>query len=201
MNARQNILAALSKNRPAGEHPLPDMPHFPPLVGDDLVTEFCERLKRMGGRIEWPADGPDPFAPVRERLASAAVIVSCVPEVAGNRDLSEVSSPRDLADVDVAVVRAVFGVAETGSVLFTQDELVVNSVAYLAQHLIVLLDPADILVNIQAAYLRPEFARAAYAVLHTGPSATADIEGVLIHGAQGVRSLTVILMQHKKSAA
>jgi L-lactate dehydrogenase complex protein LldG len=26
----------------------------------------------------------------------------------------------------------------------------------------------------------------------TGPSATADIEGVLIHGAQGVRSLTVV---------
>jgi L-lactate dehydrogenase complex protein LldG len=27
----------------------------------------------------------------------------------------------------------------------------------------------------------------------TGPSATADIEGVLIHGAQGVRSLTVVV--------
>jgi L-lactate dehydrogenase complex protein LldG len=27
----------------------------------------------------------------------------------------------------------------------------------------------------------------------TGPSATADIEGVLIHGAQGIRTLTVVL--------
>jgi L-lactate dehydrogenase complex protein LldG len=26
----------------------------------------------------------------------------------------------------------------------------------------------------------------------TGPSATADIEGVLIHGAQGIRSLTLV---------
>jgi L-lactate dehydrogenase complex protein LldG len=26
----------------------------------------------------------------------------------------------------------------------------------------------------------------------TGPSATADIEGVLIHGAQGIRSLTIV---------
>jgi L-lactate dehydrogenase complex protein LldG len=103
--------------------------------------------------------------------------------------------------VDVAVVRARFGVAETGSVLFTESDLIVNSVAYLAQHLIVLLDPADIVVNIQAAYKRPDFAQAAYAVLHTGPSATADIEGVLIHGAQGVRSLTVLLLQRKKQAA
>jgi L-lactate dehydrogenase complex protein LldG len=28
----------------------------------------------------------------------------------------------------------------------------------------------------------------------SGPSATADIEGVLIHGVQGIRSLTVILL-------
>src|SRR6266513_3792524 len=31
-----------------------------------------------------------------------------------------------------------------------------------------------------------------YCVLMTGPSATADIEGVLIHVAHGIRSLTVI---------
>ncbi len=200
MSARDEILATLRRNRPAGDHALPEVPLFPPQVGANLVEEFGERLKRMGGRIEWPAEGADPFAPVRERLASAKVIASAVPEIAGNRELSTVASPRDLADVDVAVVRAVFGVAETGSVLFTQDELVVNSVAYLAQHLIVLLDPADILVNIQAAYLRPDFSRAAYAVLHTGPSATADIEGVLIHGAQGVRSLTVLLLPRNISA-
>ena len=42
-------------------------------------------------------------------------------------------------------------------------------------------------------YTHPVFRSARYAVFHTGPSATADIEGVLIHGAQGVRSLTVIV--------
>lgn len=194
MSARDDTLARIRKNRPAGDYPLPDIPNFEPLVGDDLVAEFGERLKRMGGRIAAPVPGEDPFAAVRERLDDSAVIASAVPEIAGNRDLSHVALPADLDDVDVAVVRAVFGVAETGSVLFTQDELKVNAVAYLAQHLVVLLDPADILVNIQAAYRRPDFGRAAYAVLHTGPSATADIEGVLIHGAQGVRSLTVILL-------
>jgi hypothetical protein len=40
-------------------------------------------------------------------------------------------------------------------------------------------------------YGDPRFKTARYAVLVTGPSATADIEGVLIHGAQGVGSLTV----------
>ena len=33
--------------------------------------------------------------------------------------------------------------------------------------------------------------RASYAASHTGPSATGAIEGMLIRGAQGVRTLTV----------
>lgn len=200
MTSRAATLAAIRANRPKGEYPLPSLPAFAPLVGADLVEEFGERLKRMGGRIE-PAGNPDPLAAVRERLDKSKVIASAVPEVAGNRDLAAVAKPADLEDVDVAVVRAAFGIAESGSVLFTERELVVNSVAYLAQHLVVLLDPADIVDTVQAAYRRPEFANSAYAVLHTGPSATADIEGVLIHGAQGVRSLTVVLLQRKIQAA
>jgi len=88
--------------------------------------------------------------------------------------------------------RVAFAVAETGSVLLSDTDLRVNAVAYLAQHLIVLLDPADIVLNLHHAYRRPEFHDRHYASFHTGPSATADIEGVLIHGAQGVRSLSVL---------
>src|SRR5262249_35343846 len=106
--------------------------------------------------------------------------------------LATVGKPQDLADVDFAIVRASFAVAETGSVLLSDAKLHVNAVAYLAQHLIVLLDPADIVVNLHHAYQRSEFRDRHYASFHTGPSATADIEGVLIHGAQGVRSLSVL---------
>jgi L-lactate dehydrogenase complex protein LldG len=63
---------------------------------------------------------------------------------------------------------------------------------FLSQHLVVLLDPKTIVPNLHHAYLRRDFFDAAYAVLMTGPSATADIEGVLIRGAQGIRTLTVI---------
>jgi L-lactate dehydrogenase complex protein LldG len=87
-------------------------------------------------------------------------------------------------------------VAETGSVLLSEANLHINAVAYLAQHLIVLLDPADIVINLHHAYRRPEFRDRHYAAFHTGPSATADIEGVLIHGAQGVRSLSVLPVAH-----
>jgi L-lactate dehydrogenase complex protein LldG len=114
------------------------------------------------------------------------------PELAGNREIAEVYSPAALADVDYTIVRASFAVAETGSVLLSERDLRVNAAAYLAQHLIVLLDPADIVVNLHHAYRRAEFRTGHYASFHTGPSATADIEGILIHGAQGVRSLSVL---------
>jgi L-lactate dehydrogenase complex protein LldG len=146
----------------------------------------------MGGLFLDPPAAGDLLAPVRARIAGAGVVCSTVPEIAGNRDLATVRAPQELADVDFAIVRAAFAVAETGSVLLSDSELRVNAVAYLAQHLIVLLDPADIVVNLHHAYRRPEFCARHYASFHTGPSATADIEGVLIHGAQGVRSLSVL---------
>jgi L-lactate dehydrogenase complex protein LldG len=174
------------------DRPLPHVPLFDDALPTSLLLAFRESLHRMGGVfIEPPAFG-DILAPVRARIADAKIVCSTVPEIAGNRDIANAAAPRDLADVDFAIVRASFAVAETGSVLLSDSDLHVNAVAYLAQHLIVLLDPADIVVNLHHAYRRSEFRDHHYASFHTGPSATADIEGVLIHGAQGVRSLSVL---------
>jgi L-lactate dehydrogenase complex protein LldG len=90
-------------------------------------------------------------------------------------------------------VRTPLGVAETGSILLTENELAVTTAAVLAQHLVVLLDPADIVENIHFAYRHPAFQQAAYAVLLSGPSGSADIGGVTVHPAQGVTTLTVVL--------
>jgi L-lactate dehydrogenase complex protein LldG len=184
MSSREEILGSVRANLPQVERPLPAVPFFDDSPPASLLDAFKENLHRMGGVfLDPPADG-DPLKTVREKIAGAKVVCSTVPEIAGNRDIAAVNKPQDLADVDVAIVRASFGVADT--------ELQVNALAYLAQHLIVLLDPADIVVNLHHAYRRPEFRERHYASFHTGPSATADIEGVLIHGAQGVRSLSVL---------
>ena len=168
---------------------MPLFDHSPPA---SLLAAFKESLERMGGIFLDPPASGDLLAPVRAKIANAKVVCSTVPEMTGNRDITGVRTPQELNDVDFAIVRAAFAVAETGSVLLSDSELKVNAVAYLAQHLIVLLDPKDIVVNLHHAYRRPEFRDRHYAAFHTGPSATADIEGVLIHGAQGVRSLSVL---------
>ncbi len=192
MSNREEILASIRANRPKLERPLPVVPRFDDRRPASVLTAFKETLQRMGGLFLDPPATGDTLSPVRERLAKAKVVCSTVPEIAGNRDIAAAGAPQDLADVDVAVVRAAFAVAETGSVLIGERELGINALAYLAQHLIVLVDPADIVVNLHHAYQRPEFRSGHYCAFHTGPSATADIEGVLIHGAQGVRSLSVV---------
>jgi len=192
MSSREEILAAIRANRPKLERPLPAVPHFDAAAPSSLLAMFKESLTRMGGQFLDPPASGDPLAPVRERVAAARIVCSTVPELAGNRDIGAVGSPQDLADVDLAIVRASFGVAETGSVLLSDRDLKLNAVGYLAQHLIVLLDPAHLVFNLHQAYQRSEFRERHYACFHTGPSATADIEGVLIHGAQGVRSLAVL---------
>ena len=192
MSSRDDILASVRRNLPRVDRPLPVVPLFDDTSPTSLLTAFKANLHRMGGVFLDPPSASDPLAPVRAKIADAKIVCSTVPEIAGNRDIANIGKPQDLADVDFAIVRASFGVAETGSVLLSDADLRVNAVAYLAQHLIVLLDPADIVINLHHAYRRPEFRDRHYASFHTGPSATADIEGVLIHGAQGVRSLSVL---------
>jgi L-lactate dehydrogenase complex protein LldG len=200
MSSREQILASIRSNRPQVDRPLPAVPLFDDHPPASLLAAFKDGLERMGGVFLDPPASGDLLEPVRARIANANVVCSTVAEVAGNRDIAAIGAPKDLADVDIGIVRASFGVAETGSVLLSNADLRVNAVAYLAQHLIVLLDPSDIVINLHHAYRRAEFRDAHYAVFHTGPSATADIEGVLIHGAQGVRSLSVLPLAKAKPA-
>jgi L-lactate dehydrogenase complex protein LldG len=192
VSSRDEIFASIRANRPKVERGLPAVPLFDERGTQSLLTAFKESLAGMGGIFLDPPTSGDRLAPIREKVIGAKVVCSAVSEIAGNRDMAAVHVPQDVADVDFAIVRADFGIAETGSVLLSDKELRVNALAYLAQHLIVLLDPDDIVVNMHHAYRRPEFRNAHYAALHSGPSATADIGGVLIHGAQGVRSLSVL---------
>jgi L-lactate dehydrogenase complex protein LldG len=191
VTAREDILAALRAARPPGAHALPDLPVFPGVAGD-LLAAFQASLAVMGGQWVRLPEGEALGSFIRARVGDGRLIRSATDELPEFPRVDAVNHPRDLENVDVAVVRARFGVAETGSVFLSDHELRVNTIAYLAQHLIVLLDPGAIVPGIADAYRLPDFGQARYVSLMTGPSATADIEGVMIRGAQGVRSLTVV---------
>ena len=205
MSSRGLILDRVRRNQPAAT-PMPEVPLFdtastsagalsgttPAATSAATPAAFSAALARMGGVfLDAPAKGSLDHL-IHQRFPQARVIVSATPEVQGTRPLADAQHPALLDDVDVGVVRALFGVAETGSVYLSETEFIVNALGFLPQHLVVLLDPASIVPNLHHAYQHRGFFEARYAALMTGPSATADIEGVLIRGAQGIRTMTVI---------
>ncbi|KWA03799.1 LutC/YkgG family protein [Burkholderia territorii] len=190
MSSRDLILSRLRDVRPT-PRPLPDVPLFDTAL-PPAVDTFRASLARLGGTWCAMPENTSLDAFVRSRFPGASVFCSATPEFDGNRDLATIDDPRALNDVDVGIVRPAFAVAETGSIWLSEAQYGVNALGYLSQHLVALLDPADIVGNLHHAYHRSEFFAANYAVLMSGPSATADIEGVLVRGAQGIRSLTVI---------
>jgi L-lactate dehydrogenase complex protein LldG len=190
MATREAFIAKVRQAQPAAR-PRPDVPLFN-AVGGDLRARFASALQTMGGTCLEAGAASEVASLIRERFGATVSIASATAEVCGTRLLTADTEPSSLQDIDVGVVRARFGVAETGSVWFSEREYVVNALGYIVQHLVVLLDPAQLVDGLQDVYRRDDFRDARYAALVTGPSATADIEGVLIRGAQGVRSLTVV---------
>lgn len=144
----------------------------------------------MGGQREGGAGES-----ARALFPEAKVWASTTSEISANRSVRADDVPGSFADVDVAVVRSRLGVAEAAALWLDSDDLVVPSLEVPARNLIVLLDPEAIVPTLHEAYNGGIAGdTSSYGVFMAGPSATGDIEGV-IHGAQGARSLTVLLLE------
>jgi len=192
--SRQQILNAIRKNTPPLKVEHPGIPTFK-WMGGPVKAAFVQRLEEAGGAaydISTPAEAE---AKLKELHPDAKVVCSGVPEIAGTRRIESVRDSHHLADVDVAVVRAQFGIAEGGAIWVTQEDLVIDALGFLSQHLIILLDPDQIVADLHEGYRRVRLDKTAYGCFMMGPSATADVEATLVHGAQGARTLNVFFMR------
>ena len=190
MNFRETILQNVRSNQPSSRE-LPTIPKFHSEQPVDLKKQFIAALKKLYGDAltEPPADFEE-F--LRKRFPDAKTICSAVPEYTGNRVPEDFARWSDATRIDVTIVRSPLGVAETGSVLLSEEEFRVNTIGFLAHDIVILLDPAEIVENLHDAYSHPHFLDKAYGLLMSGPSGTADIGGITVHPAQGVMTFTVI---------
>jgi L-lactate dehydrogenase complex protein LldG len=190
MSIRDTILQNVRSNQPSYRD-LPAIPKFHSEQPVDLKRKFAAALKELSGEVmtEPPADF-EKF--LRDRFPDAKVICSTVPEYAGNKEPEDFARWSDASSIDVTIVRSPLAVAETGSVLFSEEEFRVNTIGVFAHDIVILLDPAEIVENVHDAYGHPHFRDRAYSLLMSGPSGSADIAGTTVHPAQGVTTLTVI---------
>ena len=190
---REIIFNAIRASLPDMKVEHPGIPVFQRTAAH-LQQLFEQHLNEAGGAAHDVASAAGVGTLVKALHPKAKVICSAVPEIAGTRHIGIVKDPHELADVDVGIVRARFGVAESGAVWLTQEDLVVDALGFLSQHLIVLLDPEHIVADMHEAYRRVRLNETAFGCFMMGPSATADVEATLVHGAQGARSLNVIFL-------
>lgn len=223
MSSRDNILNTVKNNQPDFRE-LPSLPGggIPqsgggvpqpgarPSASRGLTDRFISVLEAIGGTA-YIVSGYDRVATIlREEHPESHRIVSSCPELAGwatapssHGDLD----PHTLEDVDLAVLKAHFGVAENGACWITEDQMIHRALPFITQHLALILDRNDIVADMHAAYDRIATLEAAasasygFATFIAGPSKTADIEQSLVLGAHGPRSMIVFLLDTEISDA
>lgn len=187
----------------AKKHPIKSIPEYlrekpaiPTFPKSDkpLLDEFKESLVAGGGTWHEVTNETEAQTRIKTLHPDARIICSATPEIKGNKDITTITDPHDLDDVDVGVIRAVFGVSETGMVWVTEKELYINALGFLSQHLVILLDPKTIVRDMYEAYQWINLHKFNYGCFMLGPSATADIGAYMVRGAQGARTLAVFFM-------
>ena len=198
MSARDAILTSVrnarlsSADRPAA--PLPDVRAAVATFGrstEHLVERFTVAARETAIDVVEPSR-TELSAWVRQRFSGARDIVSLCTDVPGGS--SHARTPRELANVDLFVCEASFGVAENGAVWLPASRLGERAALFLATDVLVVLSRSAIVEDVHAAYSRIAGFDEAFGIFVAGPSKTADIEQSLVIGAHGPKGMTVALV-------
>jgi L-lactate dehydrogenase complex protein LldG len=188
---RDKILAAVAQNQPA-QTELPDLSAFK--TGEQgSVEQFVQVLTNIGGKAVFVNDWDEIASFITENYGTTRVVTQ-IAELTGFKNIPENSDPHELYDVELAVVKAHFGVAENGAVWVTEDNMGLRVLPFIAQHLAVVIDGGEIVRTTAEAYDKiSQLPAYGFASFIAGPSKTADIEQSLVIGAHGPRSMTVFI--------
>ncbi|MFA6057452.1 MAG: LUD domain-containing protein [Taibaiella sp.] len=193
MSSRESILSATETNQP-DLIPLNVPPQFA-LWFDDPLSKFKEVLTAIGGQVFEITSLSETHALIQRFFPDAGRIISDIEELQTFTETTTmVTDPHTLEDVDIAILKGKFGVAENGAVWITEKEIAQRALPFICQRLILILSPKDIVPLMHDAYHLIATDNYNYGTFIAGPSKTADIEQSLVLGAHGPVSMGVILV-------
>lgn len=194
MNTREKILEAVLKNQPQTS-PLPDISMF---KGDnnDTVQKYIDIFKTIGGSAYVVEDIAAVKTWINEHYDVTKRIITALPELGDTAELlSPSADPHTYDDVELAVIRAHFAVAENGAVWLTEEVMGQRIIPYICQHLAVIVTAESIVPTLHEAYEQIGAGDYGFGGFIGGPSKTADIEQALVLGAHGPLTMTVFVMK------
>lgn len=163
------------------------------ILGDNLET-FSEVLVNIGGSVFIVDDYAAIQKHIQQQYPGAARIISVIEGLPWYKTHFS-SDPHDFRDVDLAVMKGHFAVAENGAIWVTGDLMGDRSLPFITQHLALVVSKNEIVPSLSQAYERIGKLSYQFGTFIAGPSKTADIEQSLVLGAHGPKSLTVFLVK------
>jgi L-lactate dehydrogenase complex protein LldG len=173
------------------------LPTVGPFVtqAEGLLDTYKEVLTAIGGGcyIVDNLDTVKDFA--AEQKQKGLLVINGVAEIEDyNINDYESYSAQQLENLNTVIIRGRVAVAENGSVWVTESNMVNRVLPFICEHLIIIVDKANIVANMHEAYKRIIIDEEGYGVFIAGPSKTADIEQSLVVGAHGPLSLQVYVV-------
>jgi L-lactate dehydrogenase complex protein LldG len=191
MTSKELILKNIKENNIVKEVPLPSYDNFG-INYEDKFQTFATMLESVGGKA-LVIDKKDLDKTIKEIYPDEKQIASNVEFCTlANFDANEQEDVHNLKDIDLAIVKGNFAVAENGSIWMKDEDNRHRALYFIVQNIVIVIDEKDIVNNMHEAYQKLNFDNSGYGAFISGPSKTADIEQSLVIGAHGPKSGYVI---------
>lgn len=192
MNSKEQILNQLDTKKAGEIKPLPVVDFHPQAIS---IKQFRKSITEVGGFVIDSVEMSNWNEWLGEKFGTQIKVYSESDAFPGNFILHTETLPKlkeQLNTIDVAVIQGKLGVVENGAIWVENVEH--RAIPFIAEHLILILDRDDIIPTMHEAYeVLTKREMPGFGVFISGPSKTADIEQSLVYGAQGPKSLTIIL--------
>ena len=186
MSSREKILNAIrSLNlEPKG---LPETPNFS--GSGDLVERFTQSISGNKGEVLSKSEFEEWFS-----SSGFSKVMSLSPQFTELATLPLPEDPHALETLEVAILDGQFGVAENGAIWLEDSQLGLRALPFATEHLVIVLDRNRLEDTMHQGYDKIAATHSGFGLFLAGPSKTADIEQSLVIGAQGAKSLRVVLV-------
>ena len=194
MTSKEKILQNIKKNNVVVDLGLPSYENFG-IKFENKFEKFSTMIESVGGKALL-IDKKDLDSTIKELYKDEKQIASNVEGFTlGNFHANEQKDAHNLKNIDLAVVKGNFAVAENGAIWMKDEENRHRSLYFIAQNIVIVIDEKDIVSNMHEAYSKISFDNSGYGVFISGPSKTADIEQSLVIGAHGPKTGYVIFIK------